>query len=98
MPDQYNPLTYGEEAHWEVVERILFLYYKLNPGVKYVQVCSTILCVCFTTVTYQGMNEILGPLYYVLASDSDIEWAAYAEADTFYCFQNLISEVKDHFI
>jgi hypothetical protein len=55
-------------------------------------------CVCFKTVTYQGMNEILGPLYYVLASDSDIEWAAYAEADTFYCFQNVISEVKDHFI
>lgn len=36
--DQYMPLAAGEEAHWEVVERVLFLYYKLNPGVKYVQV------------------------------------------------------------
>jgi hypothetical protein len=41
---------------------------------------------------------VLGPLYYALASDSDIEWAAYAEADTFFCYQNLISEIKDHFI
>jgi len=80
--DQYKPLAKGEEAHWEVVERILFLYYKLNPGVRYVQ----------------GMNEVLGPLYYALASDNDIEWAAYAEADTFFCYQNLISEIKDHFI
>ena len=30
----------GEEAHWEVVERILFIYAKLNPGLSYVQVCQ----------------------------------------------------------
>lgn len=48
--------------------------------------------------TLQGMNEILGPLYYVLASDRDIEWSSHAEADTFYCYQNLMAEVKDHFI
>lgn len=47
----------GREAHWEVVQRILFLYAKLNPGQGYVQ----------------GMNEIIGPIYYVLASDPDIE-------------------------
>ena len=54
----YAPLSSGNEAHWEVVERILFLYAKLNPGQGYVQ----------------GMNEIIGPIYYVLASDSDTEW------------------------
>lgn len=47
----------GQEAHWEVVERILFLYAKLNPGQGYVQ----------------GMNEIVGPIYYVMASDPDVE-------------------------
>lgn len=47
----------GQEAHWEVVQRILFLYAKLNPGQGYVQ----------------GMNEIVGPIYYVLASDPDQE-------------------------
>lgn len=47
----------GSEAHWEVVQRILFLYAKLNPGLGYVQ----------------GMNEIIGPIYYVLASDPNVE-------------------------
>lgn len=48
----------GQEAHWEVVQRILFLYAKLNPGQGYVQ----------------GMNEIVGPIYYVMASDPDPEY------------------------
>ncbi|KAF3848580.1 hypothetical protein F7725_015077 [Dissostichus mawsoni] len=30
-------LPSGSEAHWEVVERILFIYAKLNPGIAYVQ-------------------------------------------------------------
>lgn len=48
----------GMEAHWEVVERILFIYAKLNPGQGYVQ----------------GMNEIIGPIYYTFASDPDVEF------------------------
>lgn len=44
-----------QDLHWEAIERVLFIYAKLNPGVGYVQ----------------GMNEILGPLYYLLANDSD---------------------------
>lgn len=56
-PQNYEAMEEGREAHWEVVQRILFLYAKLNPGQGYVQ----------------GMNEIIGPIYYVLASDPDIE-------------------------
>uniref|UniRef100_A0A7E4W6M4 TBC1 domain family member 13 n=1 Tax=Panagrellus redivivus TaxID=6233 RepID=A0A7E4W6M4_PANRE len=70
------------ELHWQVVERMLFIYSKVNPGIKYVQ----------------GMNELIGPIYYVFATDPDREWAEHAEADTFYCFQHLMSEVKDNFI
>lgn len=44
------------------------------------------------------MNEIIGPIYFVFASDIDDEWAAFAEPDTFYCFQQLMSEIKDNFI
>ncbi|KAF9282680.1 hypothetical protein BGZ74_002097 [Mortierella antarctica] len=44
-----------QDLHWEAIERVLFIYAKLNPGVGYVQ----------------GMNEILGPLYYLLANDTD---------------------------
>ena len=56
--EDYAVLTSGQEAHWEVVERILFIYAKLNPGQSYVQ----------------GMNEIIGPIYYLFATDPDSEW------------------------
>jgi len=35
------------EKHWEVMERILHIYAKVNVGVSYTQ----------------GMNELLGPIY-----------------------------------
>ena len=41
------------EKNSDVMARILFIYAKLNPGVKYVQ----------------GMNEILAPIYYIFAND-----------------------------
>ena len=78
----YAPLSLGNEAHWEVVERILFLYAKLNPGQGYVQ----------------GMNEIVGPIYYVFATDTSREWREHAEADCFFCFTNLMSDIRDFFI
>ena len=58
------------EKNWEVVERLLFVYAKLNQGTKYIQ----------------GMNEIIGPIYFVLSQDPDLKWSRHAEADTFYCF------------
>ena len=58
------------EKNWEVVERLLFVYAKLNQGTKYIQ----------------GMNEIIGPIYFVLSQDPDLNWSRHAEADTFYCF------------
>ena len=38
--DELVVLADGQEANWEVVERILFIYAKLNPGHSYVQVVS----------------------------------------------------------
>lgn len=57
-PESYDAMEDGREAHWEVVERILFLYAKLNPGIGYVQ----------------GMNEIVGPIYFIMASDPQVEY------------------------
>ena len=54
----HDALEDGQEAHWEVLERILFIYAKLNPGQGYVQ----------------GMNEIIGPLYHAFAADKDLSW------------------------
>ncbi|MEQ2166150.1 hypothetical protein GOODEAATRI_024858 [Goodea atripinnis] len=82
--NEYEVLPNGSEAHWEVVERILFIYAKLNPGIAYVQ----------------GMNEIVGPIYYTFATDPSSQWKGpkHAEADTFFCFTNLMSENRDNFI
>ncbi|XP_066436462.1 TBC1 domain family member 13 [Eleutherodactylus coqui] len=77
-----EPLPSGSEAHWEVVERILFIYAKLNPGIAYVQ----------------GMNEIVGPIYYTFATNPNGAWREHAEADTFFCFTNLMAEIRDNFI
>lgn len=80
--EDYAPMEEGKEAHWEVVERILFIYAKLNPGQGYVQ----------------GMNEIIGPIYHAFASDPDVKFREFAEADSFFCFTNLMSEIRDFFI
>ncbi|XP_075247502.1 TBC1 domain family member 13-like [Convolutriloba macropyga] len=71
----------GEDAevHWEVVERILFIYAKLNKATGYVQ----------------GMNELLGPIYHVFASSKCEETKRFAEADSFFCFVNLMAENRD---
>lgn len=63
------------------IKRALFIYAKLNPGIKYVQ----------------GMNEIYAPIYYQFATDTNTDAAMHAEADAFFCFVELISEFRDHF-
>ncbi|KAG9299831.1 hypothetical protein G9A89_003375 [Geosiphon pyriformis] len=70
------------DLHWEAIERILFIYAKLNPGIGYVQ----------------GMNEILGPIYYTMANDGDEEGKAHAEADSFFVFTSLMADIRDHFV
>lgn len=69
------------KKHYNAIKRILFIYAKLNPGIGYVQ----------------GMNEILGPLYYIMTTDCDPEWKEFAEADAFFCFTSLMSEIRDNF-
>ncbi|OIW19195.1 hypothetical protein TanjilG_04938 [Lupinus angustifolius] len=70
------------KSNQEALRNILIIFAKLNPGVRYVQ----------------GMNEILAPLFYVLKNDPDEENAAFAEADTFFCFVELLSGLRDNFV
>lgn len=53
-------------------------------------------CYQFLTLlkSFNSMNELIGPIYYVFANDKQ-EWSEYREADTFYCFTNLMSEIRD---
>lgn len=64
--------------------RVLFIYAKLNPGVRYVQ----------------GMNEVLAVLYYCFWSfgDDQILSNQYLESDLFFCFNNLMIEIRDGFL
>lgn len=60
-----------------MMSRILFIYAKLNPGIKYVQ----------------GMNEILATLYFVFDKDNTTIMRANLESDLFFCFTHLMAEI-----
>lgn len=72
------------ESHADVLHRILFIYAKLNPGIKYVQ----------------GMNEVLAVIYYcfLMQDNEPIIPRKYLEADLFFSFTNLMTELKDGFL
>ncbi|KAL9251886.1 TBC1 domain family member 13-like protein [Drosera capensis] len=69
------------KSNRESLRRILIVFAKLNPGIRYVQ----------------GMNEILAPLFYIFRNDPDEENVAHAEADTFFCFVELLSGFRDNY-
>ena len=52
------------------MKRTLFVFAKLNPGLKYVQ----------------GMNELHAPLLWTFRTDPDEAESEHAEADAFFCF------------
>lgn len=56
------------ETHADVLSRILFIYAKLNPGIRYVQ----------------GMNEILAILYFVFFDTTDPILTETLESDLFF--------------
>lgn len=77
-----DPYQNVGKRRYAALERILFVWAKCNESVRYVQ----------------GMNEIVGILYYVLANDLNDEWAIWAEADTYWLLNSLLGEMRDVFI
>ncbi|CAD8135682.1 unnamed protein product [Paramecium octaurelia] len=71
-----------EHRHYDVLTRILFIYAKLNPAIRYVQ----------------GMNEILAPLYYVFYSDTNDLFLQSVESDAFFCFTIFMADAKESFL
>ena len=72
------------ESHSDCLARVLFIYASLNKGVRYVQ----------------GMNEVIAILYYCFwkfGTESVVQ-IQYLESDLFFCFSNLMSELKDGFL
>ncbi|WMV31384.1 hypothetical protein MTR67_024769 [Solanum verrucosum] len=86
VTQEEHPLSLGKSSIWnqffqDALRIILIIFAKLNPGIRYVQ----------------GMNEILAPLFYVFRNDPNEEDPAMAEADTFFCFVELLSGFRDNF-
>ena len=72
------------ESHIDCLARVLFVYAKLNAGVRYIQ----------------GMNEVIATLYYCFwqYNSDGVVSNEYFESDLFFCFSSLMSEVKDIFL
>ena len=64
--------------------RVLFIYAQLNKGIRYVQ----------------GMNEVIAILYYCFYKfgNESVISTDYLESDLFFCFSNLMQELKDGFL
>ncbi|KAL6875751.1 hypothetical protein ACP4OV_013264 [Aristida adscensionis] len=72
---------FSVKSNQESLRRILIIFSKLNPSIRYVQ----------------GMNEVLAPLFYVFKNDLDSGNSASAEADTYFCFVELLSGFRDNY-
>uniref|UniRef100_J3N8C7 Rab-GAP TBC domain-containing protein n=2 Tax=Oryza brachyantha TaxID=4533 RepID=J3N8C7_ORYBR len=72
---------FSAKSNQESLRRILIIFSKLNTSIRYVQ----------------GMNEVLAPLFYVFKNDPDASNSASAEADTFFCFVELLSGFKENY-
>ena len=70
------------ETNADVISRILFIYGKKHPHIKYVQ----------------GMNEILAPIFYAFSNDQNPYFYLNLEADSYICFENLMNDIQDIFI
>ena len=72
------------ETHVDVLKRILFIYTKFCADISY----------------HQGMNELLAPIYYIFSYDKTYkeETEDNIEADSFWCFHNLMSKVSLSFV
>lgn len=68
-----------DHKHFDVLTRILYVYAKLNPAIRYVQ----------------GMNEILAPFYHVFYNDTNEYFLNSVESDAFFCFTIFMADAKD---
>jgi hypothetical protein len=72
------------EIHTDVLKRILFIHAFIYPDISY----------------RQGMNELLAPIFYCFSYDKTYreETEENIEADSFWCFNSLMSKVKLSFV
>lgn len=71
-----------KETNQDVMKRILFLYSKDHNHVKYVQ----------------GLNEVLAIIYYCFSNERNSFFSANIEADTYFCFVQLMEKIESMYI
>ncbi|KAL7751153.1 hypothetical protein RI367_003358 [Sorochytrium milnesiophthora] len=81
-PRTADALPTSGDKHFEAIERILYIFAKLNPGVGYIQ----------------GMNHVIFPLYFLMATDQTQDGRTHAEPDTFFLFHEVMTDYRDWFI
>ena len=69
-------------THGDVIADMLFIYAKCNSKIKYVQ----------------GMNELLGTLYYTFYKDINSIVAPYIESDSYFMFCILMQEMAHNYV
>ena len=74
--------TCDAESHYTAITRLLFIYAKQHPDLRYVQ----------------GMNEIIATLYYCFYNDENIFFKHNCETDTYFCFERIMQEIKENFV
>ena len=68
-----------KEKNCDILKRLLFIYAKKYPEISYVQ----------------GLNLIIGNIFYVFSQDENPYFNLFSEEDTFYCFELLLNSFKD---
>jgi hypothetical protein len=71
----------NKETNYDVLHRILFIYAKEHSNIYYIQ----------------GLNEIVAVIYYVFTHDKNPYFYKESEADTYFCFENLLKEFKNFY-
>ncbi len=82
-PGNHDKLFQSDfESNADVMCRILFIYGKQHPEIRYIQ----------------GMNEMLAAIFYCFSNDQNPYFYINLEADSYYCFEKLMDEIKDIYI
>ena len=71
----------NKETNYDVLHRILFIYAKEHPNIYYIQ----------------GLNEIVAVIYYVFSQDKNPYFYNESEADTYFCFENLLKNFNNFY-
>ena len=76
-----KPKGKKEKTHYEIIKRILYIYAKVNPKMKYTQ----------------GMNEICAVIYFALWKDTEDDFLTLHEGEVFFTFSSFMNKIEEIF-